>query len=192
MTELMERLDQIRLARFVRGHLYVIRMLAIGLIAVGMSGAACQLVGYSLGDHALAADSQVAQPSAERCAEYMEYAPGKPTCAAAEMAHHADEIVEYRLAAGLFGVFALTVYAGWRWVAGFTDDEAQRQLHRYLLLASVTFGLAAAVLLGIGIGALLGGGDAAPRWFVDGGVAAVVFTGHGLWLRTIERRAALP
>ena len=134
----------------------------------------CQLVGYSLGDHALAADSQVAQPSAERCAEYMEYAPGKPTCAAAEMAHHADEIVEYRLAAGLFGVLALMAYAGFRWVAGFTDDEARRQIHRYLLLASVTFGLAAAALLGIGVGAMLGGGDAAPRWLTDGGVAGGV------------------
>jgi hypothetical protein len=190
MTELISRLDQIHLARIIRAHLYIVRMLAIGLVAIGLSGAVCQLVGYRLGDHALAADSQVAQPSAERCAEYMEYAPGKPTCAAAEMAHHADEIVEYRLAAGLFGVLALVTYAGFRWVAGFTDDEARRQIHRYLLLASVTFGLAAAALLGIGVGAMLRGGDAAPRWLTDGGVAAGFFAVHGLWLRAIERRAA--
>ncbi len=70
MTRFIARIDrQAHLRAFLRSHVYLLRMVAVGLIAIGVSGGFCQLVGYRLGDHALAADSQVAQPSPGRCAD---------------------------------------------------------------------------------------------------------------------------
>lgn len=189
MTELVARIERARITGIVRAHLYVARMVAVGLIAIGVSGAVCQVVGYSLGDHALAADSQVAQPSAERCAEYMEYAPGKATCAAAEMAHHADETVRNRVAVGILGLIAVAGYVLFRMRSAYDVRESAAQTHAYLLMATAAFGIAAAVLLGTGIGVALGSGDAAPRWFTDGGVAAAFFAAHALWLWATHRKA---
>ena len=99
----------LHLPDLLRPNLYLARMLTVGLIAIGVSGAACQVVGWRIGDHALAADQASTHLSADRCADLAEYYPTK-TCAAAEMAHHADEIVSYRIAAGVLGVVALAGY----------------------------------------------------------------------------------
>jgi hypothetical protein len=103
------------------------------------------------------------------------------------MEQHPDEIVEYRLAAGVLGLLAAAAYAAFRWRASFSDDESRRQLRAYLRIATGAFGLGAAVLLGTAVGVLLAGGDAAPRWFADGSVAMACFAGHARWLRVATR-----
>ncbi|MFI5179013.1 MAG: hypothetical protein ACHQO8_10635 [Vicinamibacterales bacterium] len=171
----------LRVRPFARAGLYLARIVAVGLIAIGVSGAVCGLIGYGYGDHTLAADSQSAHLSASRCADLTEYHPEKTDCIAAEMAHHADEIVEYRVAAGVLGLLAIAGYVIVRSRAALTESESREQRRRYLWIATGAFGLAAAILLGIGTGVQLGSGDAAPRWFADGSVSFVFFVLHALW-----------
>ena len=172
----------LHLPDLLRPNLYLARILAVGLIAIGMSGGVCQVVGWQMGDHALAADSESTYLSAARCADLAEYYPAK-TCAAAEMAHHADEIVRNRVAAGVLGVLALAGYLLLRRKLRLDDEERREQARRYALLAIAAFSLAAALLLGIGTGVTLGSGDAAPRWFADGAVAAAFALVHIALLR---------
>lgn len=158
-------------------------MLTAGLIAIGISGAACQALGWSMGDHVLAQDAQSAHLSTARCADLAEYYPATPTCAAAELAHHADEIVSYRLAAGALGIAVAASLIILSRVSRLTDDEAREQRRRYVFTATMLFGVATAFLLAVGFDRLATAGDSAPRWFADGGVAAAFFTAHALLLR---------
>ncbi|MHB8377685.1 MAG: hypothetical protein ACYDEB_12135 [Dehalococcoidia bacterium] len=190
MTQRAARLTTgLRVPGLIRPYLYLARMVAVGLIAIGVSGAVCTMVRSRLGNSALAADQQSAYLSPTRCADLMEYHPEQTTCAGAEQAHHADEIVEYRLAAGVLGLLAAAAYALVRWRTGFSAGESRTQLRRYLLVATIAFGGAAAVLLGIGAGTQLGSGDTAPRWFADGGVALAFFLLHALWWARLNRAA---
>ena len=177
----------LHLPDLLRPNLYLARMLTVGLIAIGVSGAACQVVGWRMGDHALAADQASAHLSVARCDDLTEYYPTK-TCAAAEMAHHADEIVSYRIAAGVLGVVALAGYLLLRRQLRLDDEERREQARRYALLATAAFSVVAALLLGIGAGVTLASGDAAPRWFTDGATAATFALAHALLLRLHPRR----
>ena len=178
----------LRVPPFARSWLFFAQMVAIGLVAIGVSGVACGLIRYEYGDHTLALDSQSLQLSASRCADLMEYHAEKTTCAAAELAHHADEVVEYRLAAGILGLLMLGTYVAVRSRSDLTFDESREQRRRYLLLATVAFGLGAATLLTIGTSVQLGSGDAAPRWFADGAVSFAFFLLSAAMLRSALRR----
>lgn len=183
MAEYVGRLAAgVQVARLARTHLYLLRTAALALLAVGVSGAVCGFVRYHYGDHALAADSQSQTLSAARCADLLEYHPEKTNCSAAEMAHHADEIVEVRLGAGVVGVLALAAYLITRSRLGLSADERRRQEFRYLVTATAAFAMAAAILLSVGVGIQFNSGKAAARWFSDGGVALVFFLFHGAWL----------
>jgi hypothetical protein len=178
----------LRVPPFARSRLFFAQMVAVGLIAIGLSGVVCGLIRYRYGDHTLALDSQSAQLSASRCADLMEYHPEKTTCAAAELAHHADEIVEYRLAAGVLGLLALGAYVVVRSRSDLTDDESHDQRRRYLWLATGAFGLGAVILLSIGTSVQLGSGDAALRWFTDGAVSFAFFLFSASMLARANRR----
>ena len=81
---------------------------AIGLVAVGVSGALSAGLGATAGHSFVAGDPPDVHYSAARCADLREYAPGARTCEAAATDHHFDEIVSYRAAAGVVGVGLLT------------------------------------------------------------------------------------
>jgi hypothetical protein len=158
-------------------YLYVALVGAVALISIGISGGVCQALGWRFGDSALAADSESAHLSAARCADLLEYFPSK-SCAAAEMAHHADEVVQYRVAAGVLGLLSL---AGLGVVASrlrLDEEERRRTLHHYMLLATAVFAAAAAVLMGTALGVGLRSGDGLAHWLADGCVAAIVFMLH--------------
>ena len=178
-----------RTLRLFGGWRVLAYMLAVGLMAIGVSGGICQALGWSMGDHALASDTLGAHLSAARCADLAEYYPGK-TCVAAELAHHADEIVSYRLAAGVAGmvIAATLIGAAFAWKP--SRDEVRRQVRSYAALAIAAFGVAAAALLGVGFARLATGGDAAPRWFSDGGVAAAFLLAHAAYAVRARDRAA--
>jgi hypothetical protein len=189
MAQYVARLNAgLRVPSFLRSRLFLAQMVVVGLIAIGLSGVACGLIRYRYGDHTLALDSQSAGLSASRCADLLEYHPEKTTCAAAELAHHADEIVEYRLAAGVLGLLALGAYAVVRSRSDLTDDESREQRGRYLWLATSAFGLGALILLSIGMSVQLGSGDAAPRWFTDGAVSFAFFLFSVSMLAKTNRR----
>jgi hypothetical protein len=189
MAQHVARLNTgIRIPPLARSGLFLPRMAAVGLIAVGLSGAVCGLIRYRYGDHTLALDSQSAHLSASRCADLLEYHPEKTTCAAAELAHHADEIVEYRLAAGVLGLIAAAGYVVLRRRSKLSSEESREQRRRYLWLATGAFGLGAAMLIGTGATVQLGSRDAVPRWFADGGISFVFFLLHAYWLRRSNAR----
>jgi len=178
----------LHLTELLRPNLFLARMFAVGLIAIGVSGAVCQVVGWRMGDSALAADQESAYLSYDRCYYLRDLYPGK-TCAAAELAHHADEIVEVRVLAGVVGLLALGGYVLLRRRLRLDSEERRSEARRYALLAVTAFSLAAALLLLIGIGMTLGSDYAAARWFTDGGVAAIFALLHiGLLRRRSLRR----
>src|SRR5437764_7119166 len=97
-----------RVRLFVRPRLFVAQMVAVGFVAIGVSGLSCAAIRYRYGDHTLAFDHEGAYLSELRCADLS--GAEKTMCAATRLAHHADEIVELRLAAGVVGLLALAAY----------------------------------------------------------------------------------
>jgi hypothetical protein len=81
-------------------------LVGVGLVAVGVSGAASAAMGATAGTSFVSGDAPDVHYSAARCADLREYAPSARTCADAAADHHFDEVVLYRATAGVLG-------AGW-------------------------------------------------------------------------------
>ena len=87
---------------------------AVALIAIGASGAIAELFGRLFGASFVAGDLPGVTYTPERCADFLEYFPRAGTCARAAALHHWGEVVEYRVAAGMLGLFVLAGYVLWR------------------------------------------------------------------------------
>jgi hypothetical protein len=81
-----------------------------GMIAIGASGLIAWAMGWALGRTFVSGDLPGVTYTPSRCAELSEYAPGAHSCAQAATFHHFDEIVFYRLAAGVIGLIALAAF----------------------------------------------------------------------------------
>ena len=158
-----------RVRLFVRSRLFVVQMVAVGFVAIGVSGVCCAAIRYGYGDHTLAFDQETAYLAELRCGDLPDAE--KTTCAAARLAHRADEIVEVRLGAGVVGLLALAAYVFTRSRFGAGDEESPVRRRRFLWVATASFGLAATILLSVGASDHFGYGDAAGHAFIDGGVA---------------------
>ncbi len=168
----------------------------VGLVGVGASGALAMGMGTAFGKHMVAGDVGGVTYTPARCADYFEYHPEARSCGAAATAHHYDETVEYRLAAGVLGLVMLAglfVVRRSRVVARFVPlgDGVGLLPDGFVTTAgAAVFGCAAAVLLVSGLAQLPGGGGGAGADLSGGIVAAViaaVFVG-GLF-RVLSRRA---
>lgn len=85
----------------------------IAALVIGVSGAVAALIRAVGGERILVHDpSSALTPT--RCASWLRAIPGAGSCRSAALADWADEVVYYRLAAGLLGVVALAAYALWR------------------------------------------------------------------------------
>ena len=73
------------------------------------------------------------------------------------------------------GLLALAAYLVARSRLGLGEKESLAQRRRSLWLATVSFGLAATILLSFGASDHLGHGDAAGHVFIDGGVSLAFF-----------------
>jgi hypothetical protein len=126
-----------------------------GLVAVGVSGGIAWLLRVTAGARFLAGDAFGVTYTPGRCAEYLEYFPDAGGCAAAAALHHSDEVVSYRLAAGVLGVLVLLAY---RWFRTPRGTPGFRVIPRFVvpLVAATVFTLAAAALLVDSLGLAVG------------------------------------
>jgi hypothetical protein len=170
---------------------------AVGLIAIGASGALSMGMRAAMGSRFIAGDTVGVRYTPARCEEYRQLRPEAPNCSAAASAHHADEVEQYRAAAGVVGVVALTawwVLFGRRWRRGTLTGVLPSGFAA--TIGAAIFGLAGAGLAVQGVGQwVMVGRDYGPGQWLSGAVVslAVALVFAGSLLRTLRRRgSALP
>jgi len=86
-----------------------------GLLAIGASGGVAYIFGLVAGKAFVAGDAPGVTYTSERCDDFFRFDPGAADCMEAATAHHFDEVVGYRVDAGVLGVLSLLGWAAWRW-----------------------------------------------------------------------------
>ncbi|HKQ00214.1 MAG TPA: hypothetical protein VJ735_07760, partial [Actinomycetes bacterium] len=168
---------------------------AVGLVAIGASGALAELLGRLFGPAFVAGDLHGVTYTAQRCAEFLEYFPDAGSCGQAAALHHWGEVVEYRVAAGVLGLLVLGAFLLWR-------GRRRGPGPQYLgvlpdgfsaTVATSLFGVAAAVLTLESLDSLLAAdGSGTGQWLSAAIVASAMAVGYGISLyRTVLTRAQL-
>ena len=128
------------------------RLVAVGLLGIGLSGLLALLFGWLFGKTFVAADPSGVTYTPSRCHDLFEYASHARTCEQAAVIHHFGEIVDSRVAAGLLGLIiaAFTMLAVRRWGNRLAPAEVLPDGFAATIGASL-FGIAALLLLASGI-----------------------------------------
>jgi hypothetical protein len=167
----------------------------IALVGVGVSGAVADGMGAVFGKAFVSADTNGVTYTPSRCADFLEYHPEARTCEAAATAHHFDEVVNYRLVAGVLGLGVLGAWwlarrRRWLW-----PDAADAVPDGFgAVVGAALFGVAAAGLLFQSVGQIIVGGDSSGigEYLSGGLVAAVIAMAFVAVLqRTLRTRAQL-
>ena len=178
----------LRLSRAVLGQVILALLLlgGIGFVAIGASGAVAAGMGSAWGKAFVSGDPPEIRYTAARCAQFQEYYP-RPTCEEAATAHHFDEVVTYRLAAGVLGLLALGSY----WVARRRVDPTVGVLPEAFVptVGAAVFGVAAAGLLFQGLGQLPAGSSNGAGQYLSGGIVALVAGAY--FVRSLVRTLAV-
>lgn len=157
----------------------VVPFTAIGLIAVGVSGVICEILGRAFGAAFVAGDLPWVRYTPARCADFREYFPGRD-CLDAAALHHWGEVVDYRVAAGVLGLLVLAVHS---LITRRRAEPAEVVLPAGLpaTIGLTLYGAAAVLLLGEGANATLAGGASggAGQWMSAGAVALAVALAYG-------------
>jgi hypothetical protein len=82
----------------------LLRLAAVGLVGIGVSGLLSLLGGWLFGKNFVAAYPSGVTYTPARCRDLYEYAPHARSCQQAAVIHHYGEIVDYRIAAGVLGL----------------------------------------------------------------------------------------
>lgn len=166
-------------------------LVAVGLIAIGVSGGVAQVMGSASSARFVAGDAPGFVNPPSRCDYYLEYYPQGSTCSGAAALHHLDEVVMYRVAAGVIGLVLMAAYA---W-----ERRRRRSLERQVLPDAFVATIGATVFTAAGVFLLLFSFD---QWkvnsssgigqYLSGGVVALpVGIAFGIsLLRSLARRAA--
>ncbi len=168
---------------------------AVGLVAIGASGALAELLGRVFGAAFVAGDLPGMTYTPQRCAEFLEYFPDAGGCARAAVLQHWGEVVEYRVAVGVLGLLVLGAVMLWR-------RRRHGRQPQYLgvlpdgfsaTVATSPYGMAAAVLALRSLDSLLvAGGDGSGQWLSGAIVALAMAVVYGIALhRTVLTRAQL-
>jgi hypothetical protein len=146
---------------------------AIALVAIGLSGVVAGVFGVAAGKSFVAGDPPSVTYTPARCADFFEYAPHARTCEQAATAHHYDEVVGYRMAAGVLGVVILggSALVRRRRPALFNADRLPAAFDE--TVAATAFAIASFGLLAIGVDQLALGDNGAGGW-LSGGLVAVL------------------
>jgi hypothetical protein len=160
----------------------------IGLVAIGVSGGVAAAMGAVAGKPFVAADAPGVAYTPERCAEYRALVPGATSCEQAALDHHYDEVVGYRLDAGVLGVIVL---AGWWFVRRRRVSTGRTTALPATYTAAggaVLFGVAAFGMLGLGTMQAAFAHNSGEGQLLSGGIVALlVAAGFGLWLLRSRR-----
>jgi hypothetical protein len=156
-----------------------------GLCAIGLSGWLSAGLGAIFGKAFIAGDGPDVTYTAERCRDFMSFHPEAATCAAAATAHHFDEIVGYRQDLGVLGVLGAIVLLilARRGVVGRWLRTGPLPGSTPPVVASVLFGAAATVLMGLGLMQIAFGiTNGAGSMLADGLIATDAFALSAWWL----------
>jgi hypothetical protein len=146
----------------------------IGLVSIGASGVVAAGMGKAFGARFVAGDLPGVTYTADRCADFARLVPHATTCAQAAAIHHYGEVVEYRLAAGVAGLFALVV---WRRLRRRWPPTAHGLLLQRALmpaLAAALFAMASLLLAVQAANALTVGRNAGAGQWLSGAVVSIV------------------
>jgi hypothetical protein len=154
----------------------ILGLAGVGLVTIGLSGLVALAMGLAFGKSFVAGDPPGVTYTSERCAEFMEYYKGN--CNTAATAHHFDEVVSYRVAAGVLGILACGAYRLLRRV------WPRSRLPRILIptIGASIFGVAALLLTLLGLQQTVFGVNQAGANLSGGLVAGVFFAIYGLRL----------
>jgi hypothetical protein len=147
------------------------RLVAIGLIAVGFSGVIAWGLGAAAGKAFVAGDPPGMTYSTARCRDFLEYVPHARSCAAAATTHHFDEVVWYRIAAGVLGG---AVFLALAWARRHREPREVQPETFVPTVAAAVFGIAGIWLIGQGIDSVILKTDGGGGSYLSGGVVALV------------------
>jgi hypothetical protein len=145
------------------------RIVAIGLVAIGISGILAWGLGATAGKAFVAGDPPGVTYTAARCRDLLEYAPDTNSCAEAATTHHFDEVVWYRIAAGALGCATFLALALVR------RRRERRELQPETFaptVAAAVFGISGIWLIGQGIDKVILKTDGGGGGYLSGGVVA--------------------
>lgn len=144
----------------------------VGLMSIGVSGLVAGAMGAVLGPGFVSGDFPGVTYTPDRCADFMEYAPGAKSCNEAAASHHFDETVTYRIAAGVLGVLVLL---GWLLVRGRWRGADAGSLPAGIVAGAgtVLFGVAGLALLASGLALLLLGADTGAGGDLSGAIVSL-------------------
>jgi hypothetical protein len=146
------------------------RLVVVGFLAIAASGLVAWGLDAAFGDAFVAGDAPGVTYTAARCADLAEYAPGAGACRAAAAAHHAGEVIEFRVATVVLALVAGLAYLGLR-RTGRLGDQAPAAFEP--TVGATAFGLAGAGLLVLGADALLLGPDAGAGQYLSAAIVAI-------------------
>jgi hypothetical protein len=164
--------------------LAALRLVGIGLLAIGVSGMLAFGFGLVAGRAFVAGDAPGVTHSAQSCREFHEDAPHARTCAEAAAKHHFADVIWDRVGAGAVGglLLAVALALGSRRRAG-----SLLRLPETLVptIATLTFSVVGVWLVDHGLTLTLRNSDTGGGGYLSAGLVAIVL---GVWfaIETIQ------